>query len=326
MNTTRRALFGGAAALAGLALAGCQSKASNAITLGLTYIPNVQFAPFYVALDKGLFAERGLDIVLRHHGAQEDLFGAVLTGKEQVVVASSDEAMVAAASGQVLATFATMYQRYPVSIIVPKVAGATSIKALAGRRIGLPGRYGSSYYGLLAGLAGAGMSESDVQLTEIGYTGVAALLGGKVDAIVGFSNNEPLQFAAQGLAVDVLPVVDEASPNLVGPGLLVKPGTLPSDVLGKIAGAVLAAEKAIVADPTVGLDATAKQVPDLASASARANAEAVLAATVRLWLGADGAPSLAVSSAAFERMSALLASSKITATKVDPASVIVATS
>ena len=47
------------------------------LTVGLTYIPDIQFAPFYVAAANGYFAEEGLDVTLRHHGATDDIAVAV---------------------------------------------------------------------------------------------------------------------------------------------------------------------------------------------------------------------------------------------------------
>ncbi|MBK5251011.1 MAG: ABC transporter substrate-binding protein, partial [Actinomycetales bacterium] len=43
------------------------------LTIGLTYVPNIQFAPFYLAASEGHFSDAGLDVTLRHHGASEDL-------------------------------------------------------------------------------------------------------------------------------------------------------------------------------------------------------------------------------------------------------------
>src|SRR5699024_3045408 len=57
------------------------------LTLGLTYVPNVQFAPFYLAEQKGYFTDAGVDVTLRHHGESEDLFGALRSGTEDLVVA-----------------------------------------------------------------------------------------------------------------------------------------------------------------------------------------------------------------------------------------------
>ena len=55
MNLNRRSLLLGAAALGGMTLGGCAGQTTGqatstgpAMTVGLTYIPNIQFSPFYV--------------------------------------------------------------------------------------------------------------------------------------------------------------------------------------------------------------------------------------------------------------------------------------
>lgn len=318
---TRRTLLLGASALSLSALAACApatpsasptgpseaptSAAPTPLTVGLTYIPNVQFSPFYVGVDEGIFAAAGLDLAIRHHGAQEDVFGALVAGREDVVFASSDEAVVASTQTPALRTFATAYQRFPGVVVAPAASGVASMADLRGRRVGIPGHFGSTYYAALVALHGAGMTEADVQLTDIGFTQVAALQGGKVEAIVGYSNNEPVQCRLAGLDVTVLPVQDPAEPTLVGPGLITLADRLPADVLRRLAAAMAEAERRIVDDPALALDATARQVPTLADPDQRKAAEAVLAATVELWKR-DGEVSVAVDEAAFGRMGEFL--------------------
>lgn len=332
-SISRRGFLGvtGALGLAGLVGCAATSNTPNKgtsgtqdLTLGLTYIPNVQFAPFYVAVEKGLFAAQGLNVTIRHHGAQEDLFGALISGREQVVCASSDEAVVATSQGEVtIATFATMYQKHPVCIITRADQQVSSMKDLAGKRVGLPGRSGSTYYGLRTALHGAGMTESDIVLMEIGYTSIAALSSDKVDAIVGFLNNEPLILKDKGLEVKVLEVTDQNEPSLVGPGLMTKKDSLSPELLGKLAAALLESEKAIVADPAAALEVVVGQVPDLGDPTARAGAEKILAATSELWMR-DGSPTVKVNQAAFQRMTQFLADSGIAKRRVDPSEVAVA--
>lgn len=262
MTLTRRLFLAGVGgASAAAALAGCSDSGGNqagVVTLGLTYVPNVQFAPFYLASANGYFAANGVNVALRHHGAQEDLFSALLTGTEQVVCASSDEAMIALAGGQDVRSFATMYRSYPVAVILPSELGVTTLPGLAGKRLGIPGRYGASYYALLAGLANAGMSEGDVELLEVGYTTVSALLTDKVDAVVGYQNNEPLQLAASGLPVSTVALVDPVTPNLVGPGLQALGEQVSDADLSAIAKAVQRAQAEIVADPNLGVAAASR--------------------------------------------------------------------
>lgn len=300
MRITRRAVLG---AMSGSALAACSRTdevAGTGLTVGLTYVPNVQFSPFYVGLDQGIFAEHDLEVTLRHHGEQEDLFTALTTGTEDVVYAATDEAMVAAAGGADLATFATCYQQYPVVIL----GQAEAMTELAGATVGLPGRFGSTYYALQAALAGAGMSEDDIDVVEIGYTQVSALTTGKVAAIVGYRNNELVQLQAQGYPHSVIEASPTEAPLLVGPGLHCGRAVETSE-LRKLAQALRACEQTIVDDLAVGLDATASRVPTLADQALRTQAAAVLEATAAMWLR-DGAVTTAVDAAAVERMGEFL--------------------
>src|SRR5215510_3548306 len=40
--------------------------AKTKVTIALGYNPDVQFAPFYVALNKGYYAKEGLDVTFKH--------------------------------------------------------------------------------------------------------------------------------------------------------------------------------------------------------------------------------------------------------------------
>ena len=304
----RRHLLLGAGAI-GLAAVGCTrtegETADGALTVGLTYIPNVQFSAFYLGLAEGIFADHGLDVTLRHHGQQEELFGAVLRGQEDVVFASADEGVVAAAQGNDLVTFATSYQRYPIEVVAAPGVGLADLSELRGRSLGITGHFGSSYYAALAALHTAGLTPDDVHLTDIGYTTVTALTTAKVDCAMGFRNNELVQLAAQGIEVDSLPVSAEGSPNLVGPSLLAPRGKLSDDLLRALADAMKEAEEAVIADPAAALEATAKEVPALADPAQRESAEQVLAATTELW-APNGEVSVAVDPDAMDRMAAFL--------------------
>lgn len=304
MRISRRHLLIGAGLLGLAGAVGCGNSnpgsSPGTLTVGLTYIPNVQFSPFYVAEQQGLFEDAGLDVVLRHHGEQEDLFTAVLSGQEDVVYASSDEAVVAAANGSSLQTFATLYQQYPGVILAadPTVA---SLQELAGQRLGVPGRFGSSWYAVLSAMSAAGMTEDDIDIVEIGFTQTSALSTGKVEAVVGFSNNETVQFNTIGFPVAELAVHDERAPSLVGPGLITVPERLHTDVLRSLVDAVLLAEELIEADPELALEATRVHVPTLDDGNQRANAQGILEASIELWKR-DGQLSAQVNHDEMERM------------------------
>lgn len=297
MTINRRTFITGAS-LAGLAACSPSQQPAEreAITVGLTYIPNVQFCPFYLGVQERLF--NNLDVTLRHHGEQEGLFEAVKLGREDIVFASADEAVIAGD----LEVVATAYQRYPAEIMI--AGGASSLEDLRGKSLGIPGRFGSSYYAALAALDTAGLTEQDVKLVEIGFTSVAALSTGKVDAIVGFRNNELVQFEQQGIEVASLPIAPK--PVLVGPSLITTKERAKEPWVQAIVDGMLEAERRIVDDPKAAIDATAKEVPALQEAEQRASAERVLAATTELWKGDADAPHVDVDQDAMQRMEEFL--------------------
>ncbi|WP_216395373.1 ABC transporter substrate-binding protein, partial [Arcanobacterium phocae] len=176
------------------------------VTIGLTYIPDVQFGPLYVALDKGYFADEGLDVTLRHHGAQEALFGALEAGEEDIVFAGATEMMQARTQGLDVVNWATLYQKYPVTLITTADSGIKTPADLVGKKVGLPGPYGENYYSLLAMEESYGLKDK-MTVEYIGYTQAAAMAGHQVDAIIGFNNNDSIAIENAGLDVVEIPMV-----------------------------------------------------------------------------------------------------------------------
>lgn len=313
-------------AVSALLLAACSPAATSpsvtgsagAATVGLTYIPNPQFAPMYVADSLGYFDDEDADVELRHHGSNEGLFTALLAGSEDFVLAGAGEMMQARAEGSDLIAIASYYREYPVRIIVPESSSATEAADLAGKKIGIPGRYGESWFGLQAFLDSGDLTHDDVDIVEIGYTQQAALTTGKVDAVVGYVNNDSVSFDRAGFAVRDLPVADEV--GLVSVSLITtreyaedNPATARA-----VAAAMVRGIETTVDDPSQALDICADYIPDQSGSAAQASSEAVLNATIGLFT-ADGGPDGRLSREQFESMAEFMKSKAIISTNVDGA-------
>ncbi|HEY3337399.1 MAG TPA: ABC transporter substrate-binding protein [Propionicimonas sp.] len=328
----RRTFFAGATTALALAAAGCATSTattpsaspSGAATLatptiGLTYIPNVQFSPFYVAEADGKFTAAGVKPTLRHHGASEGLFTALAAGEEQFVIAGGDEVLQARSSDLELVAVSAYYRSYPVVIIVPADSGITTLAGLKGRKVGVPGKYGESWFGLQVALQTAGLTPADVTIQEIGYTQQAALTTKKVDAIVGFSNNDAVQFAQAGFATRSLPLAEGVVP-LVGI-CLITTATYAAEnpaAVKAVAAGMLAGISAVVADPDHAMTVSATYVPGISAAAAQASAKATLTATIPLWTGSDGTVDGHLDAAQWTEMADFMAAKGLTAARVDP--------
>lgn len=297
----RTGLGGGAgllgAGLLGAGLAGCApeedsggaapSPGATALTLGFSYIPDIQFAPFYAADALGYFAEAGLDVTLRHHGGSEALFGALESGEEDLLVASGDELLQANSAGSELIAVARVYQEYPVALIVPADSDIQTAADLRGRTIGTPGPYGGNWFALLAILDAVGLTPQDLTVENIGFTQQAALTTGAVEGVMGYLNNEAVRLEAAGTEVRTLTLPSDAA--LAGIGLNTTQATAeerPEEVRAFVA-ASLRGMQAVIEDPAGAVELSGDYIPGL-TASARRDAEATLAATISLFGDASG--------------------------------------
>lgn len=273
------------------ALAGCGQAASSSLaasdaitplTVGLTYVPNIQFAPFYVAEKLGYYDAAKLHVTLRHHNFGEDEFAAISAGRENLIFAGGDETLQARAKGLPLVYVANIFTQYPVALIVPASSSIHSIADLRGHTIGVPGAYGATYIGLLGLLHTAGLKTSDVKIQSIGYTQATALITHKVDAVMGYLNNEPIQFQKANFAVRTFPA--SAAQPLISNGLAATESELqsqPAAVRAFIA-ATLKGVQYTLAHPQEAVNLSESFVPGLSDPTASATALQVLNATLPL--------------------------------------------
>lgn len=309
-----------------LALAGCgkppaterQPGDPGRVSIGLSYVPNIQFAPFYVAESKQFFRNVPGQFSLRHHGANEALFDSLSAGREHFLVAGGDEAMQARAAGTDTVAVAAFYKSFPARILVLGSSSITKLEDLVGRSIGVPGRFGESWLGLLVALQSAGIEVDDVDIVEVGYTQVAALITGKVDAIVGFSTNELVQLRAADPAVRSIPVAIGTVP-LVSTCLLSTP-----DFVAKYPETVGAAVKAMTqgiefaaANPKETLELSRAFIPGL-DEQTRQDSSSVLEAAIDLMQLEGGRFNPRLDEKQWAEMSSFFVRNGITAKAVEP--------
>jgi putative riboflavin transport system substrate-binding protein len=259
------------------------SGALTHLVVGLGYIPSVQFAQFYLAQQAGYYQEAGLDVEFQNK-IDPDLVTLVGQGALDLGIGDGTSVMPAVSQGIPIRYIATIYGQFPNILFAKASSGISTAADLKGKKIGTPGRYGSSWIFLQALLSTANLTVDDVQIVEYpDFTQGAAVAQGTVDAATGFSNNEPVQLERSGTKAVVLHVDD--SVPLPGPGLIAGTKTLDAkhDAIAGFVAATLRAMNEIKANPSAGLDAAVKAVPELASD--RDGQAAVLAATIDSWTG-----------------------------------------
>ena len=289
----RRALALVATAVLASIAAGCapapaaSGAAAVPLKVGLGYIPSVQFAPFYLAEQRGWYAEAGLAVTFENK-IDPDLVTLVGQGALDMGVADGTSVIPAVSQGIPIRYVATIYGTYPSIVFAKATSGITDAVDLAGKKIGIPGRYGSSWIMLQALLGSVQLTPEDVEIVVYPDFGQGiAVQQDAVDAATGFANNEPVQLERTGEQAVVLHV-DRIVP-LPGPGLIAGTATLDArtEAVQALIAQTLRAMDAIAADPRVGLEAAIVAVPELASA--RELQAEILDATIETWRDPTGA-------------------------------------
>lgn len=274
-------------------VSGCAAKSTAAtgdtptsavltkITLPLGYIPNVQFAPLYVAIEKGFYKDAGLDVQLDYSMENDN---AVLLANDtiQFAILSGEQVLLGRDKQLPLVYVAAWYQQYPVGIVSKKSANINSIADLKGKKIGLPGLYGANYIGAIAMLDSAGLAESDVTLDSIGYNQVEVLTADREDAVVIYVANEPVQLEAQGESITLLKASDAI--DLVANGLVTNEKTLSEnpEMVKSMIAATLKGIQYTIDNPDEAFEISKKYVENLASAD-QAVQKQVLLRSIEEW-------------------------------------------
>ena len=263
-------------------MVGAATPPIDHVTLAMGYIPNVQFAPFYMAKARGYYSAAHLDVTFKY-GIITDLLRQVGAGTYAFANGDSDGVIAARASGIPVRYVAAQYQRFPIVVFSLAESHITRPADLRGKTIGVPGPYGSNYIGLLALLQSAGLGVKDVHVTSIGYTQVQSVASKKVQAAVGFAMNEPVQLRQQGYHVNVLPVGGVA--GVMGPGLVSNDTLIAKnpDLVRRFVRASLAGLRATLRDPKGAFSIARTQLPTKLDAAQARYQYAVLTAALPYW-------------------------------------------
>lgn len=251
------------------------------VTLGLGYIPSVQFAPFYVAQEKGFFADRGLEVEFQH-GFETDFLKLVAAGEIPFAVGSGDQVILARAQDLSLTYVAAWYQKFPVVVFALQGAGLGEPVALEGKRVGIPGLFGASLVAWKALVYASGLDETTVTLDSIGFSQAAAVSEGRVDAAIDYIVNGPIQLRSAGQPVDVIAVSDYI--DLPSNGLIVSETMINDrpDLIQSMTAAMLDGIRYTLANPDDAFAISLKAVPEAGGDNEAIN-RAIFDASLGLW-------------------------------------------
>lgn len=237
-----------------------QAQEKQKVRVGLGYLPDVQFAPFYLGVAEGLYEKAGLEVEFQH-GFTTELYPLLAQGQLDFVVGDAEDVMSFPITPPFKYVMA-MYQHTPSALFSLVDKNITKIEDLKGKKIGMPGLFGSSYTSLQAVLQAAGLTEQDVTIEQIGFTQVEAIVSNRVDVAMGYINNEPIVLKNEGVAINT---IDAGSYNPApGNGVMTTERVLEkSELVKSFLKATQEAMALTIQDPQKAFDASKQYVENL---------------------------------------------------------------
>src|SRR4051812_31062975 len=209
-----------------LIVAGCGSSGNAAapgssvppperqVTLALDWYPNADHVGLFTGIDHGIFMRQGLRIDPRPPSDVSDPIKLVVAGRADLGISYEPELFFAQQEHAPVVAVAALVPRALNSIIARRDEGITTVADLKGKTIGEDGSRSTAAY-LDAVLRHAGLDpDHDVKTVDVGFNLVPALVGKKVDAVIGvFRNIEGAQLAARGIPISTFPVDENGVPS-----------------------------------------------------------------------------------------------------------------
>ena len=191
------ALLAAVLLLTGCGEDGAEPSASSEATLVLDFTPNAVHSGLYAAVERGWFAQEGLDLEIRPPGASTDAPKLLAAGRTEFAVMDINDLGAAAERGFALAPIGALVQ-VPLASVIADGEEFDRPSDLEGANVGVTGLPSDDAV-LDAVVEADGGDPASIERTVIGFDAVAALSAGKVDAATAFWNAEGV--ALEGLDV-----------------------------------------------------------------------------------------------------------------------------
>ena len=180
-----------------LALGGFAAQAADKVTVQLKWVPQAQFAGYYVAQAKGYYKDAGLDVSIKPGGPDISPV-QVLAGKSaDAVVNWMADALAAREKGVPLVNISQTFNKSGLMLTCKKASGVASPKDLKGKTLGV--WFGGNEYPFLNWMNKLGYKvDTDVKVLKQGFN-VDPLLQNQAACISTMIYNEYWQVVDAGV-------------------------------------------------------------------------------------------------------------------------------
>ena len=190
------------------------NKDLREVNVVLDWYPNAIHTFLYTAIERGYFAEEGLDVKIHFPANDNDALALVAAGKAEIGMYYQQDVIQAVANqGTGIKSIGAIVQS-PLNVILSlKDKNITKPEDLVGKTIGYGGTVLSEALATCM-MENVGADASDVNMINVGFELMSSMTTGNVDATIGcLVNHEVPQLEEEGFDVNYFSVSGYGIPN-----------------------------------------------------------------------------------------------------------------
>ena len=182
---------------AAFAVGSLAAQAQEKVTVQLKWVPQAQFAGYYVAAAKGYYKAEGLDVTIKPGGPDISPAQVIAGNNADVIVNWMPDALAAREAGVPLVNIAQVFNRSGLMLTCKKASGVTSPKDLKGKTLGV--WFSGNEYPFLNWMAKLGLKpDVDIKVLKQGFN-VDPLLQNQAACVSTMVYNEYWQIIDAGI-------------------------------------------------------------------------------------------------------------------------------
>ena len=180
----------------------------------LDWYPNALHAFLYDAIEKGYYAEEGLQVNIQFPSNTNDAISLVAAGQAEIGLYYQQDVIIARANQDVPVKSIGAVVQAPLNIVLSLAEkDIHSPEDLVGKTIGYAGTELSEAL-IRSIMAYVGADSSDVEMIDVGFDLMSSMTTGNVDATIGcLVNHEVPQMEEEGFAVNYFELDDYGVPT-----------------------------------------------------------------------------------------------------------------
>ena len=238
--------------------------AAEKITLALDWYPNANHTGLFQAQADGLFIAAGLELELYTPSDPTVVLQTVGAGRDTFGISYQTDVLFARAQGVPVVSIAALVQHPLICLMSLKSAGISRPADLNGKTVGYPGIPSQEAF-LATMLETDGLTAADVELVNVEFNLLPALISGQADAVMGaYWTHETILAEQEGYPVDILRVEEWGVPDFYELVLVTSEETLKTrpDMVEAFLTAMQRGYESTIADPATALETLVTAYPE----------------------------------------------------------------